>query len=128
MAKGIRTMRLAAACFCILASSAATPPPTSSAPVFLLCSFAKGPAALSVTADEANGLVTTFVQSTGYMQKRAAAFSPSAVEWSSGGALNTSYRLSRVDLSIHRTLDLGMGTASADDGSCKLQEVPKRAF
>lgn len=97
------------------------------APAYLLCSFEKGPAALDVTADEANGQVTTLVQSTGHMERRAAIFSPTEVKWSSAGSLGLSYSLSRVDLSLRRVYLIG-AKEYADLGACKIQEVPKRAF
>lgn len=99
----------------------------SSKPTYLLCSFAKGPAALDVIADEANGSVTTLVQQTGHTERRVAIFTPNAVKWSSPGAFKTSYVLSRIDLSLHRVLLIG-ASESPDTGKCKLQTAPKRAF
>lgn len=93
------------------------------APTYLQCSFAKGPAALDVTADEANGQVTTLVQATGHMERRSAIFSPTAVKWSVPGSLDLSYNLSRVDLSLQRHMSIG-----DDTGSCRIQDTPKRAF
>jgi hypothetical protein len=49
----------------IVAASFASP--VAAAPTYLVCTFAKGPVALDVTADEANGEVTTLVESTGHM-------------------------------------------------------------
>lgn len=97
------------------------------APTYLLCSFAMGPAALDVTADEANSQVTTLVQSTGHMEQRPAIFSAIEVKWASPGGLGTSYSLSRVDLSLRRTMRIG-AREMIDVGTCKLQDAPKRAF
>ncbi|WP_141134026.1 hypothetical protein [Sphingopyxis indica] len=97
------------------------------APTYLLCGFPNGPAALDVTADEANGQVTTLVQSTGFMERRPAIFSPTEVKWSSPGALNLSYTLSRVDLSLRRVKHIG-DREFPDVGKCKMQDAPKRAF
>jgi hypothetical protein len=101
--------------------------PCAAAPTYLLCSFAKGPAALDVIADEANSQVTTLVQSTGHMERRPAIFSPSAVKWSSPGSLGLSYSLSRVDLSLRRVMLIG-DKEFPDAATCTMQEAPKRAF
>lgn len=104
-----------------------TASPVAAAPTYLVCTFAKGPVALDVTADEANGEVTTLVESTGHMEKRTAIFSPTAVKWSGSGSLGISYSLSRVDLSLQRVLAIG-DKSFPDTATCKLQEAPKRAF
>lgn len=96
-------------------------------PTYLLCSFAMGPAALDVIADEPNSQVTTLVQSTGHMERRPAIFSSTEVKWTSPGGLGRSYSLSRVDLSLRRVMRIG-GKEYVDVGACKMQEAPKRAF
>lgn len=101
--------------------------PVAAAPTYLVCTFPKGPVALDVTADEANGQVTTLVESTGYMEKRTAIFSPSSVKWSSAGSLELAYSLSRIDLSLQRVMTIGDKTFP-DTATCKIQEAPKRAF
>lgn len=101
--------------------------PAGTAPTYLLCSFPNGPAAWEVTADEANGQVTTLVQATGHMERRPAIFSPTEVKWASPGGLSFSYILSRVDLSLRRTMVIG-DKEFVHPGTCKLQEPPKREF
>lgn len=98
-----------------------------SPPIYLLCTFAKGPVALDVIADEGNGQITTLVQSTGHMERRPAIFSPTVVKWSSPGSLGLAYRLSRVDLSLIRVMRIG-GKEFSDTATCIIQEAPKRVF
>ena len=115
----------------LLVALAVTATPAVAAPAYLTCGFVskEGKATtLGVTADEANGTVTTLLEQTGYSEKRAAVFSATTVKWSSpmqyGGI---AYVLSRTDLSIVRTLTIG-DKGWPETGTCKVQVTPKRAF
>ena len=105
--------------------------PAFAAPIYLQCSFAKAegpPFVLAVTADEANGSVTTLATHSGFSERLTAVFSPTSVKWStfkSYGGLR--YELSRTDLTLVRELVVGENV-TRDAGTCKIQEVPKRAF
>jgi hypothetical protein len=109
----------------LLATAAASP--AAAAPTYLVCNFAQQSGPLDVTADEANGEVTTLVESNGHMEKRPAIFSPATVKWSGSGTLGISYTLSRTDLSLQRVIAIGE-KSFADDATCTIQATPKRAF
>ncbi len=75
-------------------------------------------AVLDVTADEANGSVTTALRSTGYSESYPAAFTPTEVRFQNR---LLSYVVSRTDLSIQRTIKM---ISSMDTGSCRLGAAP----
>lgn len=99
--------------------------PVEAAPTYLVCSFQN--VNLDVTADEANGEVTTLVSTSGHLEKRPAIFSATAVKWTGAGNMGISYVLSRTDLSLQRTLVIG-DKSFPDTATCKIQQTPKRAF
>ena len=115
----------------IFVAAVAFATPAAAAPTYLVCTFeskeGKPPVLLDVTADEANGQVTTLVQSTGHMEKRPAIFSPTAVKWSGSGSFGLSYNLSRTDLTLERVLSIN-GSSFPNTAKCEIQETPKRAF
>lgn len=77
---------------------------------------------IDVTADEANGTVTTLVRSTGYTERLKAVFRPGDVMFTSG---MFDYRIDRVDLSFVMTF---RNIKSERRGKCEVGAVPKRAF
>jgi hypothetical protein len=105
--------------------------PALAAPTYLQCPFVGNggaSAVLAVTADEANGAVTTLMTSTGYTERRVAVFSPISGKWNSPSRYTTlRYELSRTDLTLVRELVIG-DHVTKEIASCKIQETPKRAF
>lgn len=112
---------IAALTFAILPAAA------NAAPAYLSCTFGSqtGQSArppIKFTADEAEGKVSIFVTSTGHSQTLRGTFTPELVIFEDD---LLKYRLSRVDLSIQRTIKL---IKSTDQGKCKIESAPKRAF
>lgn len=107
------------ACIFAVLSSAA-----SAAPTYLSCTFdgQESQPPIKLTADEAEGKVSIFVVATGHNETLRGTFTPDLVLFE-GDLLR--YRLSRVDLSIERTIKM---IKSTDKGKCKVEAAPKRAF
>ncbi|MES2987639.1 MAG: hypothetical protein V4808_07020 [Pseudomonadota bacterium] len=89
-------------------------------PIYLRCPFER--AEVLITADEANSTVTVALPSTGHSEKLSAAFTASEVRFQNS---NLTYVLSRVDLSITRTIKMIKAT---DRAQCAIEKAPKRAF
>lgn len=108
-----------AACACAAAA------PAWAAPVYMTCEFTNTEGAKSevrFTADEEAGTVTLFVPKTGHTERMVGAFTPEQVVFK-GGMLD--YTISRVDLSATRTIRM---ISSTEQGKCKVDQAPKRAF
>lgn len=92
--------------------------------VYLSCPFtdASGPFPVEVTLYEADGRVVLYRPKNGFTSRLAAVFTPDRVLFSEGDG---HYVLSRVDLSIDRTVDVLQRT---DRVRCTILATPKRAF
>ncbi|MCC7393814.1 MAG: hypothetical protein IT553_03060 [Sphingomonadaceae bacterium] len=93
-------------------------------PVYMQCSFLiEGrDYPIEVTADEAAGSVSVFVPSTGHTERLPGTFTPDRLVFSNR---MLSYVISRVDLSIERTIT---SISSTQRGQCQLQQPPRRQF
>jgi len=105
----------------VLASAQAT------SPVYLECQMRPGadPFRADLVVDEANQRVTVALE-TGRTETRQALFAPSTVTVRDG---ETTWTLSRIDLSIRRTFAFMPPSDKGEDGACKIKPTPtKRAF
>lgn len=103
----------------------ALPTPANAAPTYLVCEFKDGrdePFAVNVTVDEANAAVTVHMPRTGFSRRYQAVFSPDEVLFADR---DLSYRLSRVDLTMVRTVKI---LRSDESTVCQLIAPPTRAF
>lgn len=94
-------------------------------PAYLDCQFISkdgSPFPVQITADESAGTVSLFMPTTGNTQKMTAAFTSDKVIFHDDLMV---YALNRVSLVIARVIRILNET---EDGTCKLKEVPKRAF
>lgn len=110
---------------CALLGVMAAASPALAAPVYMTCTFTNNEGTKSeakFTADEEAGTVTLFVPNTGHTERMAGAFTPERVVFK-GGMLD--YSISRLDLTATRTIRM---IRSTEQGVCKLDPAPKRAF
>lgn len=108
------TIAIASALIC--ASSQA-----DASPVYLRCTFPQMEP-IDVTLDEGQGTATVYLASRNRTMPFRAAFSANEVRF---GSSQISYVISRVDMSIIRTIRL---TRGVENGSCSKAAIPKRQF
>lgn len=99
--------------------------PAMGAPAYMTCIFTNAEGTKSevkFTADEEAGTVTLFVPKTGHTERMTGAFTPEQVVFK-GGMLD--YSISRLDLTATRTIRM---IRSTEQGRCKLDAAPQRAF
>jgi hypothetical protein len=107
--------------FLLLLGLIAAPATANATPVYLSCSI-KDAAALSLTVDEPNSLVTVMVDKTPAPQRLNAAFAATVVTFGNRTVL---YTLDRRTLALVRKVP-SMGWV--DHGQCRIEKVTDRAF
>ncbi|QCI93257.1 hypothetical protein [Novosphingobium sp. EMRT-2] len=108
----------------LISSLLLLPCPALAASTYLSCEFQSngGVWPVNITADEQSGKVTLFMPSSGHTETVPAAFGADKVVFRTG---MMAYELSRTDLSITRVVSV---INSTEQGRCKVQQPPKRAF
>lgn len=98
--------------------------PAIAAPVYLTCKIAQagGPLEVRFVLDEDNGRVAVIIPKTGAVDHVRGTFMADRVVILREPS---SFKISRTDLSIVRTTPM---IKTTDRGTCKIEELPKRAF
>jgi hypothetical protein len=95
---------------------------STSAPVYLRCSFPTAPVEVLVAADEANRSVTMTLPGTGWEGTVPAAFSANDLAFDNRVL---AVRINRTNLTATRR---ARGDRQSTTGTCKIEDAPKRAF
>lgn len=94
------------------------------APTYLKCEMPaeSGPFLFNVTLDEGAGSADLFFPHSGYRQRLIATFTANEVRF---GDRQIQYTVNRTDLSVVRVTPI---IKSIEQGVCKVEAAPKRAF
>ncbi len=109
---------------CAMIGAVVAASPAVAAPVYLKCAIEQdgGPLQINFVLDEETGRVAVIIPKTGAVDQVRGTFMIDRVLVPRDPS---SFEISRTDLSIVRSTPMLKAT---DRGSCKIEELPKRAF